>query len=86
MAGSSSTGDEKSMRKRFAASIKRVMSLNKSGRAGSSTKDTPVPGSPTTPTALTSAQTPAPIGYVAATIGVWGACQICPYHVLSNAE
>lgn len=60
MAGSSSVGDEKSIRKRFTASIKRVMSLNKNVKPGSSSKETPVqePTSPPVPTIPATASTP----------------------------
>lgn len=58
MVGTSSIGDEKSIRKRFTASIKRVMSLNKSGRPPVAAKETP-PISPTVAPSSAAATTPA---------------------------
>lgn len=71
MVGTSSIGDEKSIRKRFTASIKRVMSLNKSGRPPVAARETPpispiVPSSSTAP-AATPSIAPAALAAPAAT-------------------
>lgn len=70
MAGGSSVGDEKSIRKRFTASIKRVMSLNKGNKPGSSSKEPPVPEPPTVSVTTTPVTAPTPpIGYVIVLFG-----------------
>lgn len=68
MGGDSSVGDGKSVRKRLAASIRRVMSIGKRDGGASTSKETPVPEPIPVVTAVATATAPvtvaAPIGYV----------------------